>query len=136
VRPELGAIQPAPRRAVEAVVARAIPGARDGWTAAGVDEFMRAYMTPRGRAAFYAAARQIYLEEPDGPQGFWTRLAGLKVPALFVWGREDRLVPLAFARHVTETVPAAEHLELACGHVPQLERPRETHRALERFFAG
>jgi pimeloyl-ACP methyl ester carboxylesterase len=58
------------------------------------------------------------------------------VPALFVWGRADRLVPLAFARHVTDTVPSAEHLELDCGHVPQLERPREAHRALERFLSG
>jgi len=44
-------------------------------------------------------------------------------------------VPLAFARHVTEAVPAAEHLELDCGHVPQMERPKETHAAIERFFA-
>ena len=27
------------------------------------------------------------------------------------------------------------HLELNCGHVPQLERPRETHDALRRFLA-
>jgi pimeloyl-ACP methyl ester carboxylesterase len=136
VRPELGLLPHAPRPVVERIIERAMPEATNGWAAAGIDEFLRSFTTSRGRAAFYAAARQIYLEEPDGPQGFWTRLAGLKVPALFVWGREDRLVPLAFARHVTETVPAAEHLELACGHVPQLERPRETHRALERFLAG
>jgi hypothetical protein len=34
--------------------------------AAGVDEFLRAYLTPAGRAALYAAARQIYLEAPHG----------------------------------------------------------------------
>jgi pimeloyl-ACP methyl ester carboxylesterase len=135
IRPELGALQPSPRRFVEAVVERAIPGARDGWTAAGVDEFMRAYMTPRGRAAFYAAARQIYLEKPDGEDGFWPRLRTLSRPALFVWGRQDRLVPIGFARHVTEALPTAEHLELDCGHVPQLERPRETHAAVARFLA-
>jgi pimeloyl-ACP methyl ester carboxylesterase len=134
VRPELGAIQPAPRAVVERIVDRVVPGGSDGWAAAGVDEFMRAYMTRRGRAAFYAAARQIYLEEPEGAHGFWTRLRSLEPPALFVWGRQDKLVPLAFARHVSEAVPVAEHLELDCGHVPQLERPRETHDALERFF--
>ena len=91
-------------------------------------------LTPRGRAAFYAAARQIYLEEPEGADGFWPRLQRLDVPALFVWGRRDTLVPLAFARHVSEAVPKAEHLELDCGHVPQMERPRETHAAIERFF--
>jgi pimeloyl-ACP methyl ester carboxylesterase/putative sterol carrier protein len=136
VRPELGAIQPVPRRVVDAAVQRFVPGASDGWTAAGVDEFMRAYMTPRGRAAFYAAARQIYLEAPEGPKGFWPRLRELSRPSLFVWGRQDRLVPIAFARHVTDAIPAAQHLELNCGHVPQLERPRETHAAMARFLSA
>jgi pimeloyl-ACP methyl ester carboxylesterase len=136
VRPELGAIQPAPRAVIEAIVERTVPGGADGWAAAGVDEFMRSYLTRRGRAAFYAAARQIYLEEPDGEDGFWTRLKTLQPPALWVWGRRDTLVPLAFARHVTAVLPDSEHLELDCGHVPQLERPRETHAALERFFAA
>jgi pimeloyl-ACP methyl ester carboxylesterase len=135
VPPQLALLQPTPRGAVEAVVRRVIPGAEDGWTAAGVDEFLRSYLTPRGRAAFYAAARGIYLEEPHGPDGFWTRLPDLQPPALFVWGRHDRLVPLAFADHVRRALPAAEHLELRCGHVPQLERPRATHDALRRFLA-
>ena len=112
-----------------------IPGAKDGWTAAGVDEFMRAYLTRRGRAAFYAAARQIYLEEPEGDDGFWPRLRTLTVPALFVWGTRDTLVPIGFARHVTDALPTAEHLELDCGHVPQLERPRETHAATLAFLS-
>jgi pimeloyl-ACP methyl ester carboxylesterase len=136
VRPELGAIQPAPRAVVERIVSRVVPGAEDGWTAAGIDEFLRAYLTPAGRAAFYAAARQIYLEEPEGANGFWPRLRALQPESLFVWGRRDRLVPLAFARHVTDAVPAASHLELDCGHVPQLERPRETHAATREFLRG
>ena len=52
-------------------------GGGDGWSAAGVDEFLRAYLSPRGRAAFYAAARNIYLDEPHGDDGFWTRLSEL-----------------------------------------------------------
>ena len=135
VRPELGVLPHAPRPVVEHILDRFMPEARTGWAAAGVDEFLRSFLTPRGRAAFYAAARQIYLEEPEGEEGFWPRLRSLTVPALFVWGRRDSLVPLAFARHVSEAVPAAQHLELDCGHVPQMERPRETHDAIERFFA-
>jgi pimeloyl-ACP methyl ester carboxylesterase len=99
-----------------------------------VDEFLRAYLTPAGRAAFYAAARQIYLEEPHGDEGFWTRLPDMRPPALFVWGRRDRLVPIAFERHVAEALPGASHLELDCGHVPQVERQRQTHAALAEFF--
>jgi pimeloyl-ACP methyl ester carboxylesterase len=134
VRPELGLLQVAPRGVIEGIVRRLIPDAESGWAAAGMDEFLRAYLTPRGRAAFYAAARHIYLEEPEGERGFWPRLRKLEAPALFVWGRYDRLVPVAFARHVTDALPHAEHLELDCGHVPQLERPRETHAAMARFL--
>jgi pimeloyl-ACP methyl ester carboxylesterase len=134
VRPELGLLQVAPRGLVEGIVRRLIPGGESGWSAAGVDEFLRGYLTPRGRAAFYAAARNVYLDEPDGDDGFWPRLRALEPPALFVWGRQDRLVPVAFARHVTDALPNAEHVELDCGHVPQLERPRETHAAIARFL--
>jgi pimeloyl-ACP methyl ester carboxylesterase len=136
LRPELGLIQMAPRSVVEGVVRRLIPGAADGWAAAGVDEFLRAYLTPRGRAAFYAAARNVYLDEPHGDDGFWNRLAVLSPDSLFIWGRNDSLVPIAFRRHVERTLPQARHVELDCGHVPQLERPRETHAAIREFLGS
>jgi pimeloyl-ACP methyl ester carboxylesterase/putative sterol carrier protein len=134
-RPELGLVQLAPRALVDGIVRRLIPGAHDGWTAAGVDEFLRAYLTPSGRAAFYAAARHIYLDEPHGQDGFWPRLANLEPDALFIWGRRDRLVPIGFKRHVTNTLPVARHLELDCGHVPQIECPEDTNHAIARFLS-
>jgi pimeloyl-ACP methyl ester carboxylesterase len=135
LRPELGLIQPAPRQVVDAMVRRLVPSANGGWTAAGVDEFLRAYLTRRGRAAFYAAARNIYLDEPYGDNGFWTRLEALQCESLFVWGRNDTLVPIAFMKHVERALPKARHVELPCGHVPQFERPRETHAAIRKFLA-
>jgi pimeloyl-ACP methyl ester carboxylesterase len=134
VRPELGLIQPAPRPVVENIVRRLVPGATEGWTASGVDEFLRIYCKPRGRAAFYAAARNIYLDEPRGETGLWTRLESLGTDSLFVWGRRDTLVPISFRKHVQRCLPSAEHLELDCGHVPQVESPRETHRSVRKFL--
>ncbi len=134
LRPELGLVQITPRPVVEAVLHRIIPAAGSNWVQAGVDEFLRAYLTARGRLAFYAAARQIYLEEPHGAKGFWTRLATLAPSSLFVWGKHDWLVPITFAAHVKQTLPSARHLELDCGHVPQLERPAETHAAIADFL--
>src|SRR5215204_2714709 len=135
LRPELGLIQPAPRPIVEAMVRRLVPAANGGWTAAGIDEFLRVYLTRSGRAAFYAAARNIYLDEPHGEAGFWTRLQSLQCDSLFVWGRYDTLVPIGFMEHVERALPCARHMELSCGHVPQLERPRETHAAIKKFLA-
>ena len=135
LRPELGLIQPAPRPVVEAMVRRLVPAGNGGWTSAGIDEFLRAYLTRSGRAAFYAAARNIYLDEPHGDEGFWTRLRSLESDSLFVWGRHDRLVPIAFMKHVEKALPRARHVELSCGHVPQVERPQETHAAIRKFLS-
>jgi pimeloyl-ACP methyl ester carboxylesterase len=134
-RPRLGLIQPAPRAIVEPLVRRMVPGGNDGWAAAGVDEFLRAFLTPSGRAAFYAAGRNILLDPPEGEDGLWTRLRELSPETMFVWGRRDQLVPIGFMKHVEEALPAARHVELDCGHVPQMERPRETHRAIRDFLA-
>jgi pimeloyl-ACP methyl ester carboxylesterase len=134
LNPHLGLVQVAPRWAVEAVVHRMIPVANNTWIRAGVDEFLRSYLTPRGRVAFYAAARQIYLEEPHGAKGFWTRLTHLEPPALFIWGKRDSLVPLGFAAHVRQALPSAQHLELDCGHVPQIELPATTEAAITDFL--
>ena len=133
--PHLGLVQVTSRWGAEAIVHRIVPG-ESSWVRAGLEEFLRGYLTPRGRVAFYAAARQIYLEEPHGLKGFWTRLADLEPASLFVWGRYDSLVPIGFAAHVKRTLPSADHLELGCGHVPQVERPAETHAAVSAFFQG
>jgi pimeloyl-ACP methyl ester carboxylesterase len=135
VAPQLGLIQPAPRMIVEQIVRHVIPGSDTEWTSAGIDEFLRSYLVPAGRAAFYAAARNIYLEQPHGRDGFWTRLPSLQAESLFVWGLKDTLVPIRFERHVRDALPGSRHLELQCGHVPQLERPKETHQAILRFLA-
>ena len=134
--PRLGYLQPTPRWAVEPIVRRLVPGGEQGWTAAGIDEFLRAYLTPSGRFAFDECARNIYMEEPYGEEGFWTRLKKLEAEAMFVWGTEDTLVPPSFMRHVEQAMPHSVHLELDCGHVPQMERPVETHRAMHEFLTS
>jgi pimeloyl-ACP methyl ester carboxylesterase len=100
-----------------------------------VDEFRRIYQSAGARFAFLSSARNIYLEAPFGPQGFYPRLAGLEPPALFIWGSHDPLIPAAFGRHVREWLPSAEQVVMDCGHVPQVERPEECNRLLLDFFA-
>ena len=107
----------------------------DAWYEAAADEFLRVFRTMRGRIAFFSAARQIYLEEPNGENGFWDRLEELKTPALFIWGSHDRLVPAKFARHVERILPNAKSVVLkGCGHVPQYELPDRTHKLLRDFL--
>jgi pimeloyl-ACP methyl ester carboxylesterase len=101
-----------------------------------IDEFQRLYASPSARFAFLSAARNIYLDKPFGKHGFYSRLADLERPALFVWGSHDTLIPPGFKRHVAEWLPRAEQIVLdGCGHVPQVERPDQTNGLIRRFLA-
>jgi pimeloyl-ACP methyl ester carboxylesterase len=87
--------------------------------------------------AFFAALRHIYLEEPYGESGFFTRLAHLRSRALYIYGRGDVLITPHFAKKIGSVLPAAR-VELwdDCGHAPQLEHPDKTARTLIDFFSG
>lgn len=101
-----------------------------------VDEFQRIYGSAGARLAFLSAARNVYLDRPFGPNGFYPRLGELTRPSLFVWSSHDRLIPAGLSRHVAEWLPAAEQIVIdACGHAPQIERPAQTNGLLRRFFA-
>jgi pimeloyl-ACP methyl ester carboxylesterase len=140
VRPELAAI-PHPMREARvraffwglfARPERLDPAAAD----VAADEFCRTYRSRSARIAFFAALRNIYLDAPDGSRGLWTRLAELRPPALFVWGDSDRLVPVAFSRHVAEALPSARQVVLPeCGHVPQVELADRTNALIRAHIA-
>jgi pimeloyl-ACP methyl ester carboxylesterase len=105
------------------------------WYDAAADEHIRVMRDYRHRRAFFAALKQIYVEEAFGAHGFWDRLPRLATPALFVWGERDRLVPASFERHVVAAVPNALSVCLPdCGHVPQFEHPAETARLTREFL--
>ena len=105
------------------------------WYDAAADEVVRVLSDRAHRVAFFSCARQIYLEDAYGINGFWQRLPGLLPPALFVWGDRDRLVPSSFARHVAQALPSAGQVVLEdCGHVPQFEHPEETCAMIRGFL--
>jgi pimeloyl-ACP methyl ester carboxylesterase len=108
----------------------------ESWYDAGADEFIRVMRDFPHRRAFFSALRQIYVEEPFGSRGFWTRLSRIQTPALFIWGENDVLVPKAFERHVTSALPNSRSVVLAdCGHVPQFELPEHTLDLTREFLS-
>jgi pimeloyl-ACP methyl ester carboxylesterase len=105
------------------------------WYDAAADEHQRVMRSYRHRRAFFAALRQIYLEEAFGADGFWDRLPTMTTPALFVWGDRDRLVPASFERHVVAAIPHAQSVVMHdCGHVPQFEHPQRTAEVTRAFL--
>jgi pimeloyl-ACP methyl ester carboxylesterase len=63
-------------------------------------------------------------------------LATIDVPALVVWGTEDKLVPVALGRRAAATLPRGEFVALEkTGHLPMEERPEELLRLMTGFLA-
>jgi pimeloyl-ACP methyl ester carboxylesterase len=107
------------------------------WYDAAVDEFLRVLAIRSNRMSTFSALRHDYLDEPFGGSGFWTRLPGLKPPALFIWGDKDVLVPAGFAPFVTDALPDAHTVVIEdCGHAPQFEHPALTAKLTTEFIAA
>ena len=68
---------------------------------------------------------------------FLKSVAKLAVPTLVVWGRNDRIIPVAHAQIAVKTIPGARlQLYDRCGHMPQYERPDEFNKLALDFLAG
>lgn len=88
---------------------------------------------PATRRHFVSAAVAMARDPAFGDDGTWTRLATLSVPAAFVWGERDALIPAAHAAAVAALLPAARHGKIACsGHFVNGRH----HRCFERAMAA
>jgi pimeloyl-ACP methyl ester carboxylesterase len=61
----------------------------------------------------------------------------VKVPALVVWGRDDKLLPPAYAALWGKRLPDARVVMLeACGHLPHVEHAEAVARHISEFWQG
>nr|WP_285697092.1 alpha/beta fold hydrolase [Actinomadura sp. NBRC 104412] len=69
--------------------------------------------------------------------GLGRRLHRVSVPTLIVWGRDDALVPAAYAEDFGGRI-AGSRVELIddCGHVVQADQPERALSAITKFLAG
>jgi pimeloyl-ACP methyl ester carboxylesterase/putative sterol carrier protein len=139
LRPELGvALGYLPRRRVQIAMKTLFSKPsriETSWFEAAADDFLRTWRSPRARMAFFAAVRNIYLDEPYGETGFFTRLATMQPPAFYVFGRRDTLISPNYAKKIAKVLPNARvELWEDCGHTPQLEFPARTADSLLEFF--
>jgi len=84
----------------------------------------------------YAAARLAW--EPRWFNPALERwLHRIKVPALVLWGAEDRLLPARYAEVWRAEVPGATvEIIPACGHLMHVEKPEEVANKILAFTAG
>jgi pimeloyl-ACP methyl ester carboxylesterase len=73
---------------------------------------------------------------PIADHGLSRRLHRIDVPTLIVWGREDALVPAAYAAEFGRRI-AGSQVEVIddCGHEVQADQPARTWAAISTFLA-
>ena len=62
------------------------------------------------------------------------RIAMLAMPVQLVWGRNDRVIPVAQAEALTARLPV--HIVDAAGHLPHMEKTAEVNRLIGQFIGG
>jgi pimeloyl-ACP methyl ester carboxylesterase len=74
---------------------------------------------------------------PVPDKGLGKRLHRIEIPTLVLWGRQDRLAPVAYAEDFGGRI-AGSRVEVLddCGHIPQLEQPEKTYALVTEFLAG
>ena len=97
---------------------------------AGLTDEQRAVQQGNGRTMARIAAD---MSDPT----LLSRLPAVAVPTLLVWGASDRIVTPAYGRALAATIPGARFAEIRnAGHLPHLEDPEATWRAIDPFLAG
>ena len=81
-----------------------------------------------------AEALAALTSTPDGPIVPTPPLSGLKTPALIVWGRHDRIIPVAMADFFAHELPAARKVVFEkSGHMPHVEEAEGFNALLAEF---
>jgi triacylglycerol lipase len=65
------------------------------------------------------------------------RVGGIRTSTLVLWGREDRVTPLASGEALVRLIPAAKRVVIDnCGHVPQIECAEPFNAAVMQFLTS
>lgn len=111
-----------PRRATEQVVA----GMRQ--------DAARRGRSPELLAAGVAASRGILWSMTGRRESTWAMLRSIAVPTAFIWGEQDRTVPLVISERALGSVRGSHLITLDdCGHTPQAEKPDAFCQSLMSF---
>lgn len=65
------------------------------------------------------------------------RLSKITAPTLLVWGDNDRMIPVQYAKEYTDEIPENKLVVIKnCGHTPYVERPITFNKIVLRFLVG
>lgn len=116
-----------------------LAGVRRGLMAALYDKSLVTDELVRSRFEFRLKADdgytiQRHLSDHRAPYSV-QELSAIRVPAMFVWCREDEITPLKWGEDYAAAVQDAQLAVIdGCGHYPNLEKPREFNQAIMNFL--
>src|SRR6266571_4084497 len=83
------------------------------------------------------AALTVYAGEQMYDESLASRLSGVTVPTLVLWGDSDRIADADYGRAFAAAIPGAEFKMLAnTGHLPQIETPAQLLAAIWSFSSA
>lgn len=98
-----------------------------------ITRYARYFDVPGAHYAFEETARDIV---PPDAAALEEKLKTIAVPTLVLWGVDDEIIDVRFARRLRQDVPGVVVKTLDdTGHSPHEERPAETARLLLEFLA-
>jgi pimeloyl-ACP methyl ester carboxylesterase len=88
--------------------------------------------SPGSHTALITTAKQLL---PQNADDFLKRLPTITVPALVIWGNQDRIIPVQNANRLHQDLKNSTLALLdMTGHVPQEERPKATAESIRNFL--
>ncbi|MEO7735260.1 MAG: alpha/beta hydrolase [Kofleriaceae bacterium] len=92
----------------------------------------RIAMMRANQATLAAIAGDPYMHDPT----LLGQLGGIRVPTLVLWGVSDGVFSVGYGRAYAAAIPGATFELIAeAGHLPHLEQPAATFRAIDQFIA-
>ncbi len=93
------------------------------------------YLAPLLRPGALTSMRSLLLARTRDAAAFPELVLRVRAPALVIWCREDRWIPVEQADRFVEAIPGSRKVVLEdCGHLPQEERPADVERLLAEFL--
>jgi len=94
-----------------------------------VSDFVRRMSTPNAKLAFLSAVLGIKNSAVEPV------LSRIQVPTLLLWGRQDTVIPIAFASTFSSSIKDCTFLAMdRCGHLPHVEVPDAFSRLIIDFI--
>ena len=106
------------------------------YNAAVVDEgtvidFVNRMRLPNAKYAFMSAL--LGMRYAPRLQG---RIGKIISPTLLIWGDNDRMIPMQYAKEYSEIPDSKLIIIKECGHIPYVEKPMTFNKLVLKFLIG